>query len=78
MLSVWVKPLLDLPAELVVPSFQKLLEKSGRRIATLTAMIPAMVSRTPHRLMVRAEGLALSVMTIRMRAAVTTKIPRRQ
>jgi hypothetical protein len=40
----------------------------------LTEMIPAMVSLTPQEFIVNAEGCATKVMTIRMMAAVMTKM----
>lgn len=47
----------------------------GLIIGTLTAKIPAIVSRTPQRLILRADGLPTSVMVMRMTAAAMTKNP---
>jgi hypothetical protein len=41
----------------------------------LTVRIPTMVSRTPHELMVSAEGLSARVRTTRVMAAAMTKAP---
>lgn len=57
------------------PPVQKALEKTGRRMGMLTATMPTMVSRTPHSLMVRADGSPERVRTMRMRAAAMTKAP---
>jgi hypothetical protein len=54
---------------------QKLRLNMGRRTGMLTVKIPTMVSRTPQRLMLRAEGLPETVRITRMRAAAMTKIP---
>lgn len=55
--------------------FQKDFEKIGLRMGMLTARIPTMVSRTPHALMVSADGFAESVRTTRVIAAAITNAP---
>lgn len=54
---------------------QKLRVIMGRRMGMLTVMMPTMVSRTPQRLMLRAEGEPARVRMTRMSAAAMTKIP---
>lgn len=61
--------------DLKEPGDQKLLLKSGFRIGRLIVTIPTIVSRTPHRLMFRADGFEPRVRTTRMMAAVMTKRP---
>jgi hypothetical protein len=47
----------------------------GLSTGMLTVKIPTIVSRTPQRLMLRAEGLPETVRMTRMSAAAMTKIP---
>jgi len=69
-----VKPLFDW-GPLKGWSDQKERVKSGRRMGMFTVIMPTMVSRTPQRLMLSAEGFAERVKTTRMIAAAITNNP---